>query len=42
MRLRSKRYKKETETVTKEALSLPDAVEKIKSFKIVLVCPFSE
>jgi large subunit ribosomal protein L1 len=33
MRLRSKRYKKETETVTKEALSLPDAVEKIKSFK---------
>ncbi len=33
MRTRSKRYTKESQEVTKEALNLPDAVEKIKSFK---------
>ena len=33
MRLRSKRYKKEAESVTKEPISLAAAVEKIKSFK---------
>ncbi len=35
MRVRSKRYKKESQQSVKEALSLADAVEKIKSFKSV-------
>jgi large subunit ribosomal protein L1 len=35
MQLRSKRYKSEAQAVSKEALNLPDAVEKIKSFKSV-------
>lgn len=35
MRLRSKRYKSEAQTVTQEAMNLPEAVEKIKSFKTV-------
>ncbi len=35
MRARSKRYEKESQQVSKEALSLPDAIEKIKSFKSV-------
>jgi large subunit ribosomal protein L1 len=33
MALRSKRYKKESEQLSKEAMSLPGAVEKIKSFR---------
>lgn len=33
MALRSKRYKKEAETVTKDAVSLSEAVEKVRSFK---------
>jgi len=35
MRVRSKRYTKESQQVGKEAVSLPDAVEKIKSLKTV-------
>jgi large subunit ribosomal protein L1 len=35
MRVRSKRYKKESQQTVKEALSLTEAVEKIKSFKSV-------
>jgi large subunit ribosomal protein L1 len=35
MRARSKRYKKESEQVTKEAVGLAEAVEKLKSFKSV-------
>jgi large subunit ribosomal protein L1 len=35
MGFRSKRYKKESEQVTKESLSLADAVEKVKLFKSV-------
>ena len=35
MRVRSKRYKKESQQSVKEALSLAEAVEKIKSFKSV-------
>jgi len=35
MRLRSKRYKGESEQAGKEIMSLPDAIEKIKSFKSV-------
>jgi large subunit ribosomal protein L1 len=35
MRVRSKRYQKEAQQVGKEALSLAEAVEKIKSFKAV-------
>lgn len=35
MRVRSKRYKKESEQTGKEALSLTEAVEKVKSFKSV-------
>ena len=35
MRVRSKRYKKESEQSGKETLSLPAAVEKVKSFKSV-------
>jgi len=35
MRFRSKRYRKEAEQVSKEPLSLPEAVEKVKSFKSV-------
>jgi len=35
MRARSKRYVKESQQVGKEAVSLPEAVEKIKSFKAV-------
>lgn len=35
MALRSKRYKKEAEHLSTEAISLPDAVEKIKSFNTV-------
>jgi large subunit ribosomal protein L1 len=35
MGFRSKRYKKESEQVTKELLSLADAVEKVKLFKSV-------
>ena len=35
MALRSKRYKKETESLTKDSVSLGEAVEKIKSFKSV-------
>jgi len=33
MRVRSKRYKKESQQLSKEALGLSEAVEKIKSFK---------
>ncbi len=32
MRLRSKRYRKQAEQATQEAMSLPDAVAKVKSF----------
>jgi large subunit ribosomal protein L1 len=35
MRARSKRYKKESQQVSKETVSLSDAIEKIKSFKSV-------
>jgi large subunit ribosomal protein L1 len=35
MRVKSKRYRKESEQLTKENLSLADAVDKIKSFKSV-------
>jgi large subunit ribosomal protein L1 len=35
MRVKSKRYKKESEQLSKESLSLTEAVEKIKSFKSV-------
>jgi len=35
MAFRSKRYKKEAETVTKETVSLSEAVEKVRSFKSV-------
>ncbi len=35
MRLRSKRYKKEAEQMTKEPVSLDGAIERIKSFKSV-------
>ena len=35
MRVRSKRYEKESEQTGKETLSLPAAVEKVKSFKSV-------
>lgn len=35
MRLKSKRYKKESEQLSKESLSLTEAVEKVKSFKSV-------
>ena len=35
MTLRSKRYKKEAELLTKEAVSLGEALEKVKSFKSV-------
>jgi len=35
MQLRSKRYKSEAQAVSKEAMNLPDAMEKIKSFKTV-------
>ena len=35
MRVRSKRYQKESQQVSKEALGLTEAVEKIKSFKAV-------
>jgi len=35
MAFRSKRYKKEAETVTKDIVSLSEAVEKIRSFKSV-------
>jgi len=35
MGFRSKRYKQESEQVTKEPVSLPDAVEKVKLFKSV-------
>ena len=35
MRLRSKRYKSESETTNKEAMDLSNAVEKVKSFKSV-------
>ena len=35
MRVRSKRYKQESEQLNKEAVSLTEAVEKIKSFKSV-------
>ena len=35
MGFRSKRYKKESEQVTKEPVSLDEAVEKVKSFKSV-------
>jgi len=35
MRVRSKRYKKEAEQISKDPLSLAEAVEKIKSFKSV-------
>jgi large subunit ribosomal protein L1 len=35
MRLRSKRYKSEAQATNKEAMNLPEAVEKIKSFKSV-------
>jgi len=35
MQVRSKRYQKESQQVSKEALSLTEAVEKIKSFKAV-------
>ena len=35
MRTRSKRYKSESQETSKETLNLPDAVEKVKSFKSV-------
>ena len=35
MRVRSKRYKKESEQVNKEAIGLTEAIEKVKSFKSV-------
>ena len=35
MRLRSKRYKEETKNTSKEAINLPEAVDKIQSFKSV-------
>jgi large subunit ribosomal protein L1 len=35
MRVRSKRYKKESEQLNKEAVNLTEAVEKVKSFKSV-------
>ena len=35
MRVRSKRYKKESQPLNKEALGLSEAVEKVKSFKSV-------
>jgi large subunit ribosomal protein L1 len=35
MRVRSKRYKKESEQLNKESVSLTEAVEKVKSFKSV-------
>jgi large subunit ribosomal protein L1 len=35
MRARSKRYEKESQQVSKEAVSLPDAIEKVRSFKSV-------
>ncbi len=35
MRVKSKRYKKESEQLSKESLSLTEAVEKVKSFKSV-------
>jgi len=35
MRVKSKRYKKESEQLSKESLSLDEAVEKVKSFKSV-------
>ncbi|MBN1975571.1 MAG: 50S ribosomal protein L1 [Sedimentisphaerales bacterium] len=35
MRLRSKRYNSESQATSKEPMNLPDAVEKIKSFKSV-------
>jgi large subunit ribosomal protein L1 len=35
MRVKSKRYKQESEQVSKEAISLTDAIEKVKSFKSV-------
>ncbi|MHC4740303.1 MAG: 50S ribosomal protein L1 [Planctomycetota bacterium] len=35
MAFRSKRYKKEAETVTKDAVSLTEAVDKVRSFKSV-------
>lgn len=35
MRIRSKRYKQESQQLNKEALSLTEAIEKIKSFKSV-------
>lgn len=35
MRAKSKRYKKESEQLSKESLSLTEAVEKVKSFKSV-------
>ncbi|MBN2183665.1 MAG: 50S ribosomal protein L1 [Sedimentisphaerales bacterium] len=35
MRVRSKRYKKESQQSVKEALSLTEAIEKVKSFKSV-------
>lgn len=35
MRVKSKRYKKELEQLSKESLSLTEAVEKVKSFKSV-------
>jgi len=35
MRVKSKRYKKESEQLSKESLSLNEAVEKVKSFKSV-------
>ena len=35
MRVRSKRYKQESQQLNKEAVSLTDAVEKVKSFKSV-------
>jgi len=35
MQLRSKRYKNESQTASKEPMNLPEAVEKVKSFKSV-------
>src|SRR4030042_6913153 len=35
MRARSKRYQKESQQISKEALNLSEAVEKVKSFKSV-------
>jgi large subunit ribosomal protein L1 len=35
MRVKSKRYKKETEQITKDSFSLSEAVDKVKSFKSV-------